>query len=667
MKNIVFFCLLLSTFASKAQRASDLKIDSLQNELKQEIADTTRIHSLARLGQAYEGIDSIQSFKNAFEALKLAESINYERGIAHAKMAIGNAYMDYYDLDKAMQYLKEAIEVGERVWHENPSVENTKLLATSKYNLAVNYMNTNRHEEETKLVEEVIPMVQQLKDTAFLANIHNNLGITYMNLAQYPQALSNLIKSENLFSKTTDTKKAIFNKLIFVNLYYNMDSIEAIPQKLKQAKTLLEITPESTDWHLYHTQKGLYHLKKKEYNNAIAEYGQSMQLLKENKLHVNVAPLLQNYAKAYELSGRYKKAIEYINRYIEDAESNSKLLNTFQGYYKRSQYEAASNNYENAYNDLLFAIDVYDSIEVQKSVRQLNEFELKYETAKKEKEILSLQKENSEKALALEKRKSQTYLYGIIIAVLAFVLFLGYLGYRSKLKQQRRKERKYEQEMVALKHKQEADIYSAMIEGQEKERKRLAIDLHDGLGGRLSGISLNLSKLDKDEPNNYPKKALQKVIKDLDTSLSELRSIARNMMPETLMKFGLEAALKDYCSSMNNAQTTTTLQFYGEENDIEIGQKVTIYRVIQELINNAIKHAKASEILVQFIRENDQIDITVEDNGVGMSEEVIEIGTDGMGLTNLRTRVAYLKGNLEFHSELNEGTTVNVNLNINAA
>ncbi|GGG41789.1 hypothetical protein GCM10011414_09130 [Croceivirga lutea] len=98
-----------------------------------------------------------------------------------------------------------------------------------------------------------------------------------------------------------------------------------------------------------------------------------------------------------------------------------------------------------------------------------------------------------------------------------------------------------------------------------------------------------------------------------------------------------------------------------------MNHQVTIFRVIQELINNAVKHAKATEVLIQFIREGNTIDITVEDNGVGMSKEVLEKEQKGMGLSNLKTRIAYLKGELDFHSIKNEGTTVNIHLNINAA
>ncbi|MEL6484469.1 MAG: ATP-binding protein, partial [Bacteroidota bacterium] len=175
-------------------------------------------------------------------------------------------------------------------------------------------------------------------------------------------------------------------------------------------------------------------------------------------------------------------------------------------------------------------------------------------------------------------------------------------------------------------------------------------------------------KLDKDQPEEYPKERLKKVVDDLDASLQELRTIARNLMPETLVKFGLRAALKDYCSNMTGGGTAVTLQFYGEEKGIPVSQQVTIFRIIQELINNAVKHAKASEVLIQYIRDGKQIHITVEDNGMGMPEEALDVQTSkGMGLGNLRTRVAYLKGKLDFHSAQAEGTTVNVHFELDAA
>ncbi|KAG1649525.1 Sensor histidine kinase MctS [Nymphon striatum] len=395
--------------------------------------------------------------------------------------------------------------------------------------------------------------------------------------------------------------------------------------------------------------------------DAVKSLDEILHLVENDEGTTLYGIIMQRYAKAYEAMNDFKSATPYHTKYIESARKMQKDMFLFQGLYKRSEHYASMANYENAYEDLLQALDIYDSLETVKTLVKLDELNLKYETAQNEKEILELKVKNEEK-------KSQAYLLGGIVSILSLLLFAGYYVYSQRMRKARKKEREQVAEVQLLKQEQQNKIFSAMIEGQEKERKRLAIDLHDGLGGRLSGISMNLSKLDKDEPKEYPKKQLQKVMKDLNDSLTELRNVARNMMPETLVKFGLQAALKDYCSSMTGSETKVTLQFYGSDKGININQQVTMYRVIQELINNAIKHAKASEVLVQYMREGSQVDITVEDNGIGFDKsKSLKEKDSGMGLSNLQTRVAYLKGNIDFESEENEGTTVNVNINIDAA
>nr|WP_238934686.1 sensor histidine kinase [Aurantibacter crassamenti] len=197
------------------------------------------------------------------------------------------------------------------------------------------------------------------------------------------------------------------------------------------------------------------------------------------------------------------------------------------------------------------------------------------------------------------------------------------------------------------------------MEGAEQERKRLAADLHDGLGGRLSGISIKLSKLSEIAKTTKKLPELDDILENINDSLQELRGVAQNLMPETLLKYGLKAALEDYCSTLKDKDTNIILQFYNTEEIKEQNTKLTIYRIIQELINNALKHAQATEILVQFIHDKDKIDITVEDDGIGFKQNKLN-KTGGMGLTNLKNRVHFLNGKMDIHSSTNEGTSVNV-------
>ncbi|WP_405410937.1 ATP-binding protein [Maribacter sp. Asnod1-A12] len=637
------------------------EIDSLRNELKSVKTDTAKVNLLSELSIVLSKTDSVETFKTAFEALSLSRKIKYKKGEAAALFSIGGAYMDYFELEKGDEYLDEGLHIIENLVKQDSSRANLKLWLKGNYFKAINYSYKGDLEKEIEMTYMVIPVAKKLNDLDFLTRVYTNMGVMNMRMGQSLDAYKNFVKSIEINKTLASKKRTIFTDLMFAQLLYQLDSVNQMKPYLKEAKDLLETDPNALDWQLYYTQESFYNTGLGNYTEAISSLDNAREIVVKNKMHQDFYILLQRYAIVSEKSNDYPAAISYMTEFINTAKEKKKRTNVFQGLYKRSQYEAIQENYKNAYFDYIAAIDIYDSINTHEMMQNIKDLEFKYDTAEKEKEILSL-------TITNEKKKSQTYMLIGLASVLAFLLFGGYYIYNQRLRKARKKERLHESEMNLFKQEQQNQIFSAMIEGQEKERKRLAIDLHDGLGGRLSGISLNLSKLDKDEPKEYPKKELQKVMKDLGDSLTELRSIARNMMPETLVKFGLEAALKDYCSSMTGNETKVMLQFYGNEKGIEINQQVTMYRVIQELINNAIKHANASEVLVQYIREGNKVDITVEDNGVGFNKDLTDnTPSSGMGLSNLKTRVAYLKGNLDFSSEINEGTTVNVHINIDAA
>ncbi|VAW12339.1 Sensor histidine kinase [hydrothermal vent metagenome] len=667
MRFFLVLPLLSIAFALNAQNGMEQQIDSLENELKIAKTDTTKVNIMCLLTRAYGGIDSVKTFHRGFEALKISKKIGYEKGIMDAYIALGGGFMDYFNLEKAEEYLKSGIAQADKAIAKDSSKQNLKLWIRGNYNLGVTYGYKGDHDAEIAYAQKTIPIAERIGDTIFVAVAHTNLAIKYLDFKRYPEAYKSFMKSGALYEQLNNPDDFVYDGLFFSELLYEMDSLSKMKKTLTKVKTYLDKVPNSINWHLYHSYMGMYLTGIGKYDKAIAFYDKSSVILEKTKRKVFQKELLEKYAETYYKMGDLVKAKEQMYRFQDIALKEENKQHQFEARHKLAKYEAESKNFKKAYLNLSEAIKISDILVNERTQENMRRLELQYQTSQKEKEILALKNENNKSALSLEKKKSQGYLMGIAISALAFLLLMGYLFYHNKLRKARKKERIREVEVNELKQEQQTKIFSAMIEGQEKERKRLAIDLHDGLGGRLSGISLNLSKLDKDEPKGYPKKKLQKVMKDLDDSLTELRSIARNMMPETLVKFGLRAALKDYCSSMNSSNTKVTLQFYGSDKGIGINQQVTMYRIIQELINNAIKHAKASEVLVQYIREGNQVDITVEDNGVGLNNEVLKNESSGMGLSNLRTRVAYLKGNLDFQTEENEGTTVNVHINIDAA
>ena len=158
--------------------------------------------------------------------------------------------------------------------------------------------------------------------------------------------------------------------------------------------------------------------------------------------------------------------------------------------------------------------------------------------------------------------------------------------------------------------------------------------------------------------------AFERSLDMIDSSINELRRVAHNMMPEALIKFGLDDALKDYCAAITSSNILhVQYQSFGMNERIESKIEIIIYRIVQELLNNTIKHAAATEVLVQLVRETERLSITVEDNGKGFDIQNSE-KNKGAGWANIKSRVDYLKGKLDLHSDAGKGTSVNIEINL---
>ncbi|MDR1115348.1 MAG: sensor histidine kinase [Tannerella sp.] len=246
---------------------------------------------------------------------------------------------------------------------------------------------------------------------------------------------------------------------------------------------------------------------------------------------------------------------------------------------------------------------------------------------------------------ALEKAK-QLYTWLGIVSVVALLLAFGLLLYRHKqLNTHKIKQFKKEKQLIAT---------QAILEGETAERSRLARDLHDGLGGMLSVIKLNLNEINNSSVlRNTNVDRFNSAMKMLDQSIVELRRIAHHMMPESLLRFGLKTSIDDFCRAIPHAH----FQYYGSEDRLERRLEVLLYRCAFELVNNAVKYANAKDIHVQLIVDNGLVSLTVHDNGAGFDPLRNTIGT---GLRNIRTRVSAFNGKIFINSSPGKGTEVSI-------
>ncbi|HEY3402356.1 MAG TPA: ATP-binding protein [Ohtaekwangia sp.] len=243
--------------------------------------------------------------------------------------------------------------------------------------------------------------------------------------------------------------------------------------------------------------------------------------------------------------------------------------------------------------------------------------------------------------------------------VLLVTVLLSYRNYKQsrRLQHQRIIEQETARQLAAT---------GAVVKGEEQERSRLARDLHDGLGGMLSGIKYSLGTMKGNlimTPDNA--QAFERSLEMLDNSIREMGRVAQNMMPEGLVKFGLDTALKDYCYEVNQrGALKINYQSIGLEN-VVLDQivSITLYRIIQELVTNTMKHSGAGMAIVQITKAGDLLSVTVEDDGKGFDKGMLKQPT-GMGWGNIQNRIEFLKGKLDVNTQPGKGTSVLIELTV---
>lgn len=282
----------------------------------------------------------------------------------------------------------------------------------------------------------------------------------------------------------------------------------------------------------------------------------------------------------------------------------------------------------------------------------------KYETEKKEKEIALLQKDRAEKETQIKqsslraKNLAMVLLGALVLAGVAITFF----SQRSRMTKivARKNDQIHNQQINELLKDQELKSLDAMLEGQEIERKRMAEDLHDRLGSTLSAAKLHFEATLGNE-NNQENKAIEL----LDKAIADTREIAHNILSGVLSKFGLVAALNDLKDTVESTNAIAinirTKQFDGR---LEPDQEINLYRIVQEAVSNVLKHAKATQVTISILKENQYLELVVNDNGIGLQNE----SNKGVGLKNMAARAAKIDGKFHISSRPDKGTKLSIML-----
>lgn len=337
------------------------------------------------------------------------------------------------------------------------------------------------------------------------------------------------------------------------------------------------------------------------------------------------------------------KSIEYLNK-SNDYALNAHYLDLMNlNYVALTKVYKSDNNFQQAFVNLENNKKIEDSLFNIQKLKQIEELSAKYETEKKDKEILD--------------GKNKLYKKNIILFSLAVLVSILFLLFRIRYHKQKTKHQKalLQQQILSVK---------AVINAEDNERKRMALHLHDGVGQLLSATNLNLQILEEFKEDETAFNAMvyktRSILKD---AMMEVRTLSHQIMPNMLIKNSLSNALRELMEKVNTPKLSINLLLNGLTDDLEDNVRLVVFRSIQECINNTIKHADATKIDIRINQNNEYIQIFYADNGKGFDVgNHTNFSTDGLGLQNLKSRIEILKGKFIMKSTIGKGSEINITI-----
>ena len=668
------FAILLAAISlhvfSIAVIAQNKKIDSLLSLLEHSPSDSQKVDLHFRLYSEVESYDVTKANAHLDAAYAIAKEWNSKSHTAYYFLGKGGLFFEMAKYDEALPFFDTAMALY-------TDVVASKITDTIRYNdyivgkaeclIGKGLLSAKQYyfQESIQYYLQAIEILQELKGprrNPKLTNVYGNIASDFYELEQFGHALQYDKKALPYLSKQ-DIDGYIIGYLFVADDFSGMSEFDSAFTYLEKVRDMVnEVDKPKLNVRFYYILGGIYR-KRKEWSSALTNFQKSKEASTAMQDEFQQLSSEEGIAACYLNLGRLSEARTLALQVLDKSGQINVPLGKLQALQLLVAIEEKAGNVNKAFGFQKQLMQVSDSMKKEKVERQMHEVEMKYQNEKREKEILQLQKSNALQSLSLQK---QSAFNSFLIGSVAVLLIVGFLGYRNlrhrhqltqqrdELQQQRIRELEKDKQLVAV---------DALLKGQEEERSRMAKDLHDGLGGMLSGVKLSLGAMKGNiilsEENT---RLFGKVLDQLDHSISEMRRVAHNMMPEALVKLGLQQAIQDYCDGLNESNRLIfKSQFHGLENRLETTTEVVVYRIIQELLNNVVKHAEATTVLVQVMRYENSLNITIEDNGKGF-----EFGTSkkGSGLNNVRSRVDYLKGQLDIQSAPGKGTSVHIDFAI---
>jgi signal transduction histidine kinase len=601
------------------------------------------------------------AFKYAHKNFALTKKLNDKKAIAKAQYALGLIFTNLTLYDSARYYIAAAET-------EALQIKDSFLLANCYNTLSMMQRYQADYNSSLTYALQSAALAEQSTDSSLiklLPKIYSNISAALIGENQFEKAITYTKKALQFTNYPDEQRYRILLHLSIADAYINLKQITAAKPYLDTAVLLTVKFNNRIIKMLTASTEGLYYDKSGEYKKALTAYHSAYQYADSNNNAYLKAEAADNLAAIYYKQKNYTDASQFAT------EANKIALSVNHIKVAASTFNTLKNTAEakGDYKSALYYAEQYkiyaDSATNEATQKTTLSLESKYQSQKKEKEIADLKIANAEKELTAVKRNRLLLIGGISAA--AVMLLLGFMYRNSNNKKiLAEKEQKLQKEQIKfLEGQQQVISLQSVVNGQETERTRIAKDLHDGLGGLFSTIKMYFSTLQHEQETLKGNTLFEKSYQLIDTASDEVRRIAHNMMPEVLAKLGLIPAIQDMCSNISSGKLIKVkLQSYGMEQRLNTNTEIMLYRIVQELLSNIIKHAHATESIVQFNKDDSRLMVTIEDNGIGFKLQEVD-DKQHSGLEIIKSRVNYLHGNISIDSKEKVGTTVMMEFLIN--
>lgn len=646
---ILLIILSLNLLCAQTQKSSNLKVthsnqapisktEILEYQLRSKnIQDTAKINILRKICREYIDVDNQKLKKNATLMLQISEKVNDTSGKADAYNFLGVVE----DIDA--HFLK-ALEFYKKSLHLAKSAKKTKLIASVSNNIGLLEWKAGNYKDALSTFFSALKYAESIGSDKIQGNISSNIGLVFQDINRPQEALIWQKKALAFRMKDKNDYNLASNYNNLANAYSIVKKHDSVFFYQEKAINLQRKIEDSYGLGISYLNAGGEYKIIKNYNKALWYYEKSKFIREEIKDSLGLSFSYMNIAECYKLMGNLNKAITFgekalaVSKNIKSqeriAECSKSLADSYKLFGNLGKAIELQQQYT-VYQDKIFNDEMVDKVTF------LN---IKYETEKKEKD-LSLEKLKVSREVLASKQKNIWLLVLVAFIIVCLLIFRNF-NIKSGLKQKQ----------LAL----ENDLLQEQIISKtQQQRLEISRDLHDSLGSQLTIMSSTLDSLKRtaDTDSSLSKEKISSLATFVDLSILELRNTLWILNADEVFLEDLHFKILNFISNASEAKEDIQFNYqFNIQENVKLDSKVAanIFRILQEIINNSLKHSEAGVIAIEIIQNLTDLKIIISDNGKGFDFENEK--ESSFGLSNIQKRTRELAGTLNLETSIGKGT-----------